>query len=78
MPVPDGVAIGIENYLFYVLNLFSYLFKLTLHIYNQELGALVEKRVIELEEKLKEQEPPKVTEELVYDRFFESPDEFFV
>ena len=37
-----------------------------------------EKRVIELEEKLKEQEPPKVTEELVYDRFFESPDEFFV
>ncbi|WP_173431924.1 hypothetical protein [Sharpea azabuensis] len=38
----------------------------------------LEKRVIELEEKLKEQEPPKVTEELVYDRFFESPDEFFV
>lgn len=38
----------------------------------------LEKRVAELEEKLKEQEPPKVTEELVYDRFFESPDEFFV
>lgn len=38
----------------------------------------LEKRVIELEEKLKEQEPPKVTEELVYDRFFESPDEFFL
>ena len=38
----------------------------------------LEKRVIELEEKLKEQEPPKVTEELVYDRFFESPDEFSV
>ena len=38
----------------------------------------LEKRVTELEEKLKEQEPPKVTEELVYDRFFESPDEFFV
>jgi hypothetical protein len=38
----------------------------------------LEKRVVELEEKLKEQEPPKVTEELVYDRFFESPDEFFV
>ena len=38
----------------------------------------LEKRVAELEEKLKEQEPPKVTEELVYDRFFKTPDEFFV
>ena len=38
----------------------------------------LEKRVAELEKKLKEQEPPKVTEELVYDRFFKTPDEFFV
>lgn len=38
----------------------------------------LEKRVAELERKLKEQEPPKVIEELVYDRFFKTPDEFFV
>lgn len=38
----------------------------------------LEKRVAELEKKLKEQEPPKVTEELVYNRFFKTPDEFFV